>query len=161
MSTLKNDITEQPIDELVDSEGGAISGDRNPSSDSEIETGPVQKPFNDDSDYEKGISTTTDRASRYRQNIPWFAVYSYGATAGPIRRVDETKPKSIVTKNQLEEEIKEDLVKKSSKDRDVVDKTYDSKVGKVIDTIEDSDLSDDQLERIKKAVLSKLMKADA
>ena len=161
MSTLKNDITEQPIDELVDSEGGAISGDRNPTNDSEIETGPVQKPFNDDSDYEKGISTTTDRASRYRQNIPWFAVYSYGATAGPIRRVDETKPKTVVTKSQLEEEIKEDLVKKSRKDRDVVDKTYDSKVGKVIDTIEDSDLSDEQLERIKKAVLSKLVKADA
>lgn len=163
MSTLKNDITEKSVNEFVDSEGGMIGGDRNATSDSEIETGPVAKPFNDDSDYEKGISTTTDRASRYRQDIPWFAVYSYGATAGVARTVNlsENKPKTVVTKSQLEEEIKEDLVKKSKENRDVVDKAFNGKVEKVVDIINDTDLTPDQLVRIKKAVLDKLTKADA
>jgi hypothetical protein len=161
MSMNKNDIAENPITELVDSEGSPISGDRNATSDSEIETGPVQKPFNDDSDYEKGMSTTTDRATRYAQNIPWFAVYSYGQTAGPIARVNETKKK--LTKKQLEEDIKEDLVKKSTRDRDVMSK--EEKAEKLIDKIGDAidavELTPDQLEKIKTAVMNKLSKADA
>ena len=32
-------------------------------------------------DYEKGMSTTTDKVfGRYRQDIPWFAVYSFGGS---------------------------------------------------------------------------------
>ena len=46
------------ITELVNADGGIISGDRNIVSNSEIETGPVDKSFNDNSDFEKGISTT-------------------------------------------------------------------------------------------------------
>ena len=149
MSTIKK----CELDEFVDSEGGMIQGDRNVSNDSEIETGPVQKPFNDDSDYEKGVSTTTDRAARYRQSIPWFAVYSYRDTNS--RPMNETGNPKTFTKSQMEDKIKEDLVKKSKNDREVWDKNYDSKTDKVIDIIKDGDLSDEQLEKIKKAVLSK------
>ena len=82
MDTIKN----KQVNELV---GGDISGgsnDRNVVSNSEIETGPVQKPFTDNSDYEVGPQTTTDKvASRYRQSIPWFAVYSYGGASRGLR----------------------------------------------------------------------------
>jgi len=181
MSTTKNNIIKQKLKEFVDYEGGIIGGDRNVTNNSEIETGPVSKPFNDTSDYEKGVSTTTDRATRYRQNIPWFAVYSYRgtSTAGPIvgsaasvelssDDSDDTKDsddfvnnyslneKKKTTKKQIEEEIKEDLVKKSKNDREVWEKDYDTKTDKLIDTITDSDLSNNQLEKIKKAVLDKI-----
>lgn len=146
-------IKKQELEELVNSDGAEISGDRNVTNNSEIETGPVQKPWNDDSDYEKGVSTTTDRATRYRQNIPWFAVYSYRGAAG---RIHEKSTK--LTKKQLEEEIKEDLVKKSKRDGEVWDKNYDTKVDKMIDKIEDADLTKDQLEKIKKAILDKISK---
>lgn len=177
MSINKN----EKIDEFVDSDGGMISGnDRNPTSDSEIETGPTPKTWDDDSDYVKGMSTTTDRATRYRQNIPWFAVYSYRSSSGRGLPLDTSIPpmdagsdsngtvetfdeedlnerKKVITKKQIEEEIKEDLVKKS-KDKEVWTKDYDMKTEKIIDTIEDSDLSDNQLERIKKAVLDRINK---
>jgi predicted DNA-binding protein len=149
-------IKKQEIEELVNSDGGAIGGDRNVTSNSEIETGPVQKPWNDDSDYEKGVSTTTDRATRYRQNIPWFAVYFYRGSGG---RIHEKTTK--LTKKQLEEEIKEDLVKKSKKDGEFRDKNYNPKIEKIIDTIEDTDLTKDQLEKIKKTILDKINKSNA
>lgn len=156
MATLKNKEVKPPVDEFVDADGGIISGDRNATSNSEIETGPVQKPFNDDSEYEKGMATTTDRAARYRQDIPWFAVYSYGQRA----RVNENEPKKV-TKKQIEKKIEEDLVKKSGIDREVWAKDYNGKAEKVIDIIEDGDLTKDQLEKIKKLVLDKIQKKDA
>lgn len=160
MSTIKNEEIKQPveIDEFVDSEGGIISGDRNATDDSEIETGPVQKPYNDDSDYEKGVSTTTDRATRYRQNIPWFAVYSYGGhnSRNGYGVYENAKKKVVMTKKQIEEKIEADLVKRSKIDREVWDKTYDGKVEKVVDIIDDANLTDGQLELIKKAVLDKI-----
>ena len=152
MSTIKD----KKIDEFVDSEGGIIGGDRNTTNDSEIETGPPQKTWDDDSEYEKGMSTTTDRATRYRQNIPWFAVYSYRSASGRGMPVNERK--KVLTKKEIEEEIKEDLVKKSKLDKEVWDKNYDSKTEKVIDTINDGELTDEQLEKIKKAVLDKINK---
>ena len=181
MSMKKN----QKIDEFVDSDGGMIRGnDRNPTSDSEIETGPTPKTWDDDSDYEKGMATTTDRATRYRQNIPWFAIYSYRSSSGRGLPLDTSVPpmdagsdsngtietyddeeslnerKKIVTKKKIEEEIKEDLVKKS-KDKEVWSKDYDAKTEKIVDSIEDSDLTNNQLERIKKAVLDRLNKKNA
>ena len=72
----KKDLTE-----LVGGDVFAGGNDRNVTNNSEIETGPVDKPFNDNSDYEKGEPTTSDKVfGRYRQNIPWFAVYSFGGT---------------------------------------------------------------------------------
>jgi hypothetical protein len=151
MPTLKK----SEIDELVGLDGSMISGDRNIVNNSEIETGPVDKPFNDDSDYEKGVSTTTDRATRYTQNIPWFAVYSYRSAAGRGQTMSESRKK--IKKSDLEKRIEEDIVKKS-KDKEVFDKKYDAKVDKIIDTIEDVELSDEQLEKIKKAIHSKIKK---
>jgi hypothetical protein len=143
------------LDEFVGLDGGMISGDRNVTSNSEIETGPVQKPWNDDSDFEKGMSTTTDRATRYRQNIPWFAVYSYRSSSGRGLPINETN-KKVKTKQEIEKEIMEDLVKKSKKDGDVWDKNYDKKVDKLIDTIIDGDFNKEQLEKIKKAIIDKI-----
>lgn len=134
------------LDELVDAEGGFIKGDRNVVSNSEIETGPVQKPFNDTTDYEKGISTTTDRASRYKQDIPWFANMS-STTAG--RRISET-----ITKKAVEEKI-EDLVKKSKYDGEISQKDYNPKVARIVDTIESSNLTDEQMDAIIKAIENK------
>lgn len=148
-------IENQQLDELVGGDISSGGGDRNVVSNSEIETGPVQKPFNDDSDYEKGMSTTTDRVTgRYRQNIPWFAIYSYGGSRSgrgfsiPIQEV-----KSVITKKAVEEKI-DDLVKKS-KNTDVTDKNFNSKVSKVLDIINDTDLTDTQLDNIANAILAK------
>lgn len=145
MATFKK----KDLNELVGGDVFAGGGDRNVTNNSEIETGPVQKPYDDDSDYEKGMSTTTDRASRYKQDIPWFAIYSFGARR--LNGVNENK--KIVTKQSVEEKI-EDLVKKS-KDSDVTAKNYNPKVSKLIDTIQDSELSIKQLEDLAKAIEDK------
>jgi hypothetical protein len=153
-------INKKQLDELVGGDIYSDGGDRNQVKDKEIETGPVDKPFNDNSDYQKGKSTTTDKVfSRYRQNIPWFAVYSFGGSAtgglpmyyGQISKLSEDK--KIMSKKELEEII-EDLVKKKQTN-DVTDKNYNPKVAKLIDTIENNDLSDEQLEQLKKAIESK------
>jgi hypothetical protein len=149
MATFKK----KDLNELVGGDIFAGGNDRNVTNNSEIETGPVQKPYNDDSDYEKGVPTTTDRVfGRYRQNIPWFAVYSYGG-----RRVTGTvntnENKTVVTKNTVEEKI-EDLVKKS-RNNDVTEKGYNSKISNMIDSIKDGDLSEKQLEDLEKAIQAK------
>jgi len=155
-------IKKHELEELVGGDGEVISGDRNVTSNSEIETGPVQKPWNDNSDYEKGMSTTTDRATRYRQNIPWFAVYSYRSSSGRGLPINETnKNKKVKKKSQIEEEIMEDLVKKSKKDHDMIEKNFDAKVEKMVDTIEDIDLSKEQLDKIKTAIMNKIKNKDA
>jgi hypothetical protein len=155
-------IKKHELEELVGGDGEVISGDRNVTSNSEIETGPVQKPWNDNSDYEKGMSTTTDRATRYRQNIPWFAVYDYRSSSGRGLPINETnKTKKVKKKSQIEEEIMEDLVKKSKKDNDMIEKNFDTKVEKMVDTIEDIDLSKEQLNKIKTAIINKLKNKDA
>jgi hypothetical protein len=144
----KKDLTE-----LVGGDAFAGGNDRNVTNNSEIETGPVQKPFDDKSDYEKGVSTTTDRVfNRYRQNIPWFAVYSYGGTRsgmGTINTVNETK--SVVIKKKTVEEKIEDLVKKS-KSSDVTEKDYNPKISKMVDSIKDGDLTAKELEQLQKAI---------
>jgi len=74
-------IKKKNLTELVGGDMNSAGGDKPFNGNSEIETGPVEKPHNDNSDYEKGVATTGDKVfGRYRQNIPWFAVYSYGGT---------------------------------------------------------------------------------
>lgn len=157
---MKRIINKKQLDELVGGDIFSDGGDRNQVKDKEIETGPIDKPFNDYSDYQKGKSTTTDKVfSRYRQNIPWFAVYSFGGSTtgglpmyyGQISKLSEDK-KTMLKKDL--EEIIEDLVKKRQTN-DVTDKNYNPKVSKIVDTITDSDLTDDQLEQLKKAIESK------
>jgi hypothetical protein len=145
-------IKKKDLTELVGGDMYSSGGDKTFNSNSEIETGPVQKPFDDNSNYEKGMSTTSDRVfGRYRQNIPWFAVYSYGGTraAGGLKTFESV----TVTKKSVEEKI-EDLVKKS-KVSDVTEKDYNPKVAKIIDTINDAELTEKQLEDLKKAIHDK------
>ena len=144
--------TIENIKELVGSDGSIIGGDRNATGNSEIETGPVVKPFNDDSDYEKGTSTTTDRAARYKQNIPWFAVYSYPSSNNQAR-LSETKKKIVMTKNKMEEKI-EDLVKKKS-DNEITDKNYNNKLDKITDLLDNIDLTDKQINDLKNLLIKK------
>jgi hypothetical protein len=125
---------------------------------SEIETGPVQKDFKDDSSYEKGVSTTTDRVfGRYRQNIPWFAVYSFGGsrTGGMSINygLNEDNKNTIITKKAVEEKI-EDLVKKSESS-ELYKKGYNADVNKVIKKIEDLELSEKEVEELVKALENK------
>lgn len=152
-----NTFKKKQLDELVGGDVFSGGGDRNVTNDSEIETGPVQKPYNDDSDYEKGMSTTTDKVfSRYRQNIPWFAVYSFGGsrTGGLSINYGLSENNSkVVTKKTVEEKI-EDLVKKS-KNSDVTEKNYNPKLSKIIDMLSDVDLSPSQIEELKKTLETK------
>ena len=137
-------LTKRQLDELVGGDITSSGGDRNVTGDSEIETGPVDKPYNDNSEYEKGLPTTSDRVfGRYRQNIPWFAVYTFGGnrTGLPVFGLSEDNKK--LTKQNIEEII-EDLVKKG-KDNDISDKTKDN-FKDLLKTIEKMDLTKIQLE---------------
>lgn len=145
-------LTKKQLSELVGGDMNSDGGDRNAISNSEIETGPVQKPYNDNSDYQKGMATTGDKVfDRYRQNIPWFAVYSYGSTRTAGNNIANETLK--LTKNSVEEKI-EDLVKKT-KSNDVTEKDYNPKIAKIIDTIEDAEFTQKQLEALKKAIQNK------
>jgi len=145
-------IKKKHLMELVGGDINSGGGDKPFNSDTEIETGPVEKPYNDNSDYEKGQATTGDRVfGRYRQDIPWFAVYSYGGTrsGGGLKAFESV----TVTKKSVEEKI-EDLVKKSNIS-DLTTKDYNPKVAKLIDTINDAELTEKQLEDLKKAIQNK------
>jgi hypothetical protein len=148
MKTLKK----KELTELVGGDMYSSGSDRSFVSNSEIQTGPVTVNYDNTSDYEVGVSPTGDRVfARYRQDIPWFAVYSYGGSDSTgMLRTFESK---TITKNFVEEKI-EDLVKKS-KVSDVTEKNYNPKVAKLIDTIENAELSDKQLEDLKKAIANK------
>ena len=151
-----NTFKKKDLNELVGGDMNSGGGDRNVTNDSEIETGPVQKPYNDTSDYEKGQSTTSDKVfGRYRQNIPWFAVYSFGGTSFGVslRTNEETEKTTILKKKNVEEKI-EDLVKKS-KNSDLTEKDYNPKLSKILDSIKDIDLTDNQIEDLTKAILDK------
>lgn len=153
MSTFKKKQIEESV-------GGDIfnnGGDRNVTSNSEIETGPIEKPFNDHSDYEKGQATTTDRVfGRYRQNIPWFAVYTFGSSrVGSVASDSQLRENnSTVIKKKNIEDIIEDLVKKNNTS-EIIPKDYNNKLAKVLDAIKDIDLSDENIKKITKALNDK------
>lgn len=136
------------LDELIDMNGSAIEGDFNPSY-ADIQTGPVAKSFNDNSDYVKGIATTTDKIARYAQPRSWWALYyGYGGTPyshgnKPVSEselsealVEKKEENEFVTKSEDEliKQLKriEDLVKKSDltlKDKErMLDIINDSKI---------------------------------
>lgn len=148
-----NTFIKKRLDELAGGDLFSGGGDRNVTNNSEIETGPIQKSFNDHSEYEKGEPVTTDKVtSHYRQDIPWFAVYSFGSRrlGGTI---NEKENKSVITKKAVEEKI-DDLVKKS-KSSDLTDKNFNPKIAKIIDNINDTDFNEEQIEELKKIIDSK------
>ena len=110
------------ISELIDLDGSPIEGDRNVTNNSEIETGPVQAPFNDNSDFEKGISTTTDRASRYRQPNNWNKYFGGTGYSHGLRNTN-------IYENDIKKMLDEFLNKKSN-DNDVISKYTDNDVNK-------------------------------
>lgn len=139
---------ELKLDELIDMNGSAIEGDFNPSY-ADIQTGPVAKSYNDNSDYVKGIATTTDKIARYAQPRSWWALYyGYGGTPyshgnKPVSEselsealVEKKEENGFVTKSEDEliKQLKriEDLVKKSDltlKDKErMLDIINDSKI---------------------------------
>jgi hypothetical protein len=145
-------IKKKDLTELVGGDINSGGGDKPFSNDSEIETGPVEKPHNDNSDYQKGEPTTSDKVfGRYRQDIPWFAVYSYGGSAAAtgVKAFESV----TLTKKTVEEKIN-DLVKKTTIS-DVTDKDYNPKIAKLINAIEDAELTEKQLEELKKAIQNK------
>lgn len=182
MATFKK----KELNEIVGGDFTATGSDRNPITNSEIETGPVDKPFNDTSDYEKGQSTTSDIVfGRYIQDIPWFAVYSFGGS-GSGRSLgsnsntsfddsfidknetvgssdyenEDTKniheeKQSVVIKKKTMEERIEDIVKRT-KSNDVTDKDYSPKIDKILHTIQDEELSEKQLEDLKAAIMDRI-----
>lgn len=122
------------LDELIDMDGTPIEGDFTPSY-GDIQTGPVAKSYDDNSDYEKGVSTTSDKMARYAQPRSWWALYyGYGGT-----------PYSHGNRAVSEGEMSEALVDKKE-NKDFVDKGNDSDIKDKLDRIEDliknSNLSD-------------------
>lgn len=129
MATFKK----ENINELVGGDFSSSGGDRNPVSDTEIETGPVAKSYNDNSDYEKGMSTTTDRVfGRYVQNIPWFALYNFAGS------------RNGYTVN--EEKVDEKLVKPNEKKTGLLDKKSKDKIDDIADSI--LDLESNEIKRL-------------
>jgi hypothetical protein len=143
MATFKK----KTLNELVGGDIFASGNDRNIVSNAEIETGPIEKQWGDNSTYEKGEPTTTDKVfGRYRQNIPWFAVYSFGGTRTgrglsvqiglnekeekkslDEKLVDKTNVSDVITKNKVDELIKkikdDELTVKKIKDlNDIIKK---------------------------------------
>lgn len=154
MATFKK----KELNELVGGDIFSGGNDRNPTNDKEIETGPVSKGYDDKSDfYVKGRPTTSDRVfGRYRQNIPWFAVYSFGGTrqgVGMSYNVGIAEDKNVVTKKNVEEKI-EDLVKKS-KSSEITEKGHNPTFSKIIEFIKDGDFSEEQLEKLLKSIEDK------
>lgn len=151
------------LNELVGGDPFSNGGDRNVTSNSEIETGPVDKPFNDTSTYEKGVPPTTDKViNRYRQNIPWFAIYAWGGYKRPLAATgsiaNESVNSNVLKKKTVEEKI-EDLVQKS-KTNDITDKNYDSKVDKIADSIKKTTLTKAQIEELLKTLSAKVDELD-
>ena len=128
MTKIKKKDFISKINELVDAEGAPIQGDRNVTNNSEIETGPVQPSFDDNSDYEKGVATTTDRAARYKQPINWLTGLGYGGSAyshGIRTSLSITEDSSAKIKKMIKE-----FLKQKSNDNDVVKKYNDTDINR-------------------------------
>ena len=108
----KKDFEQKTITELVTSDGSPIEGDRNVTNNSEIETGPVQAPFNDDSDYEKGTPTTTNRASRYKQPNNWNKYFGGTTYSHGVRDLGSI----------TEDKVSEEFLNSKSNDNEVLNK---------------------------------------
>jgi hypothetical protein len=143
---------ETNLDELVDVNGGEISGDYKPGY-KQIQTGPAPKSFDDTSDYEKGISTTTDDWAQYANPRSWWSLYyGYGGTpySHGKRPISETKHKiKDMLENIVDKQDLEDIVEKSDdtdmailkRIEDLVKKTKElstSDKEKIINIINDS-----------------------
>ncbi len=113
--------------ELVDGDGSPINGDTSDFGNTEIQTGPINKTSDDDSNYEKDISPTTDKMVGYHKPHSWQNFWSAPFNKGQLS-IHEQKDK---IKNMLEA-----LVKNSNYD-DIVKRNDDNDInnGKTIEDI--------------------------
>jgi hypothetical protein len=108
------------IEELVNQDTGYIEGDYNQTNDSQIQTGPVNKPFNDNSDFKKGLPTTTNKLAQYANPRNWWTMYlkGFGGRFG-AGGVNETNEKGGVDENVIRNMIQE-LLKQRNLPSDIV-----------------------------------------
>lgn len=132
------------LDELIDSDGTPIEGDFNPSYNN-ITTGPLPKSYNDTSNYEKGLPTTTDKLARYAQPRSWWALY-YGYGGTPYSHGNKPISEGEMSEALVDKKESKDIVEKS-KDLDL-----DEKLKQIEDLINKSDLSKDDKEKMLKII---------
>ena len=109
------------IDELVDATGSPIEGDFNPSY-KDVQTGPYPKTYDDQSDYVKGVSTTTDDMANYRQPNSWWTMFYGGTNYSHGRRgsiVETELSEELVKKNEDFEIVKKNEYKLTKRLKDI------------------------------------------
>ena len=146
MKFRKKDFEKHNIDEFIDLAGSHIEGHKNYNYDSEIETGPLSPPESDDSTYEKGMSTTTDKFSKYVNPMNWWAMlYSFGGTpyshGSSHTIVAETMELSEAAKVEMKRKI-EELLKNRSEERGLVSKTEDGEMQEPLDAATEAKMRD-------------------
>lgn len=124
------------VSELVDLEGDFIQGNEKTHWDSEIKTGPINKPTDSDSDYVKGLSTTTDKQATYSNPRNWWSML-FGSSNSVMTRPMMTEDEMNETE-KLRSKIME-LLNTYSKDRSFVNKNADSGLNQIpsIDALDD------------------------
>ena len=136
-------IESSNVDELVDVDGGIISGDERFGKDVEIKTGPINRHGD-----EKGIAPDTDKfRSQAVQPRNWWWSLSYGYGQGSGKRPDSVTSSSITAEpfstSSMTEEISEtdiseervrkmveDILSKKSNNQDLVKKGSASDVNR-------------------------------
>ena len=154
MATFKK----KDLNEMVGGDIFSDGGDRNVNNDSEIETGPVQKGYNDNSYFEKGVSPTTDKVVNiYRQDLPWFVQYFNRGKSNAVGTGGGMAESAVITKESIEEII-EDLVNKNTSDNDLTSKDNNPKINKVIKLLKDLNLNDEQIDGVLSSIKDKKSK---
>ena len=134
------------VDELVNDEGGIISGDETFNKGTEIKTGPI----NHTGDI-KGIpQTTDDYAAQAIQPRNWWWSMSYGygqgvgKTPSPVGNFNESEELTELDNSNMMKQMVEDILAKKSDNKDMIKKSNSSDVNR--NNIPDiDDLSDKQM----------------
>lgn len=119
------------LEELVNLDGGEIEGDYTQTNDSQIQTGPVNKPFNDISDFIKGLPTTTNKLAQYVNPRNWWTLYlkGFGGRTGAGRVFEDSE--HVEMNEEATEAIKKlvrELLNKRNLDLDLVDRVGSSDI---------------------------------
>jgi ABC-type proline/glycine betaine transport system substrate-binding protein len=135
------------IDELVNHNGGEISGDYQPGL-KQIQTGPIPKPYDDDSTYTKGRSTTSDEWAKQVQPRSWWSLY-YGYAGTPYSRGYRTVAEA--TGKEVFEKIVDKTTNKEIVDKEI-NKDLMDKLKNIGDLIAKSNISQDKKDEILKII---------
>jgi len=163
---------EEAIEELVDGDGSIIDGSVPNGNEMNIQTGPIQKPANDSSTFEKGMATTTDKARMATsQGNTWMraftglggTMYSHGmrgigdwqsmigSSSGGMEDFG-----SVAEDTQLEENMKDmvEAILDNDESKDIVAKNGDNDISDKV-ALEDlvsriKDLSPEEAKKLEK-----------